>query len=376
MFTSVVDSDGLRGGYKTNVCCSVEDTGMNCRAWLILSLAAGLMLHLVSPGRAAGSEDAGAMRYADSRDDAELEDGRRIHLVCMGQGSPTVILTAGMGDWSQVWSKVQPQLGKRTRVCAWDRAGFGFSAASGADQTVLNTTADLEAALARGGIRGPFVMVGHSLGGYESMLFADRHPRSVAGMVLIDPSIPKQWETARLTLPTFHAAIIPLLASQPTYLRGCAADIKSGKVTNGGDDSRGCLRYPSTIPVPITKQLASLDSDPARFDTKASLFENFVADGKLVVNAGRSYHAMPLVVLTAANASQLPTSMPADVHKEAVIFHTVVGDGHAALARLSTRGEHRVVAGAGHYIHVEKPEIVIQAIEGVVAKSRRRTQRR
>jgi pimeloyl-ACP methyl ester carboxylesterase len=114
----------------------------------------------------------------------ELRDGRRIHLFCVGEGSPTVILTAGLGDWVATWSKVQASIALKTRACAWDRAGFGYSDPSSAAQDVSHTTADLEEALRKAKINGPYILVAHSFGGYESLLFADRHHRQIVGMVL------------------------------------------------------------------------------------------------------------------------------------------------------------------------------------------------
>lgn len=76
-----------------------------------------------------------------------IGNGRTINLVCLGHGSPTVILTAGLGNWSLAWERVQRPLAKRTRVCAWDRAGYGFSSPSPESQDIVHTTEDLERAL-------------------------------------------------------------------------------------------------------------------------------------------------------------------------------------------------------------------------------------
>ena len=127
--------------------------------------------------------------YASTADSVTLADGRKIHFVCMGRGSPTVILTAGLGDWSSSWSTVQASIAKTTRACAGDRPGFGLSDAGSQPQNSATTTADLEAALAQGSILGPYVLVGHSLGSLESLLYADRHPNLVVGMVLVDPTV-------------------------------------------------------------------------------------------------------------------------------------------------------------------------------------------
>jgi len=340
------------------------------RPWQLLSTGIAALGAVAAWGQSGGGADASLVRYADPSHAVSLADGRKLHLVCMGRGAPTVVLTAGMGDWSETWSKVQSRIATRTRVCAWDRPGFGFSSASAVPQNVLATTADLEAALSRAREHGPYVLVGHSLGGYESLLFADRNRRAVRGMVLVDPSIPGQWQMAQASLPTFYAAIAPFLESQPKTMRACAGDLRAGNSTSGSPDPRGCLRYPDRMPASVAASLARLDSAPERFDTQASLFESFVANGKLAVDTRRSYGRMPLYVLTAVVAPPLPPGMTPLVQAQAAQFHRMIGNGHARLSGLSTRGRHQFVAGAGHYIHRDKPDVVIKAIDDVVSAVR------
>ena len=105
------------------------------------------------------SPDLSLTVYAKPQRLVELRDGRKIHLFCLGEGSPTVILTAGLPDWVAAWSKVQAPIALETRVCAWDRAGFGFSDPSSAPQDVSHTTTDLEEAFERAKIDGPYVLI-------------------------------------------------------------------------------------------------------------------------------------------------------------------------------------------------------------------------
>jgi hypothetical protein len=88
-----------------------------------------------------------------------IAEGRTINLVCLGHGSPTVILTAGLGGWSWVWYRIQSPLSRRTRVCAWDPAGLGFSSPSPEPQDTVHETEDLEEALKVAHLDGPYVMV-------------------------------------------------------------------------------------------------------------------------------------------------------------------------------------------------------------------------
>lgn len=160
---------------------------------------------------------------------AKLANGDTIHIKCMGSGSPTVILTAGAGDWSATWRDVQPQIAKTTRVCAWDRPGFGFSSGSMQPQTVANTAADLEAALKVAHIEGPYIAVGHSLGGYESLLFKDRNMKDVVGMVLVDPSIPDQHRRLGKAAPEFVAFSDKSLVQNAGVFDRCLAGLNRAR---------------------------------------------------------------------------------------------------------------------------------------------------
>ena len=115
--------------------------------------------------------------------------GRRINLNCTGAGGPTVVLMAGIFSWSVVWYKTQPVIAQKTRVCAFDRAGYGFSDPGPRPQILSDVVDDLHAALNAGPIPGPYVLVGHSLGGIEARLYAQRWPKEVVGMVLVDTAL-------------------------------------------------------------------------------------------------------------------------------------------------------------------------------------------
>jgi pimeloyl-ACP methyl ester carboxylesterase len=148
-----------------------------------------------------------------------IDKGRTINFVCMGHGSPTVILTAGLGGWSFNWELVQPALAERNaRLRLWDRAGAGFSSPSPETQDIVHTTEDLEQALQKAGIRGPYVMVGHSLGAFESLRFTDRNRQSVVGMVLVDPDIPDRGTLDERLAPQF-AAVSAALQDQDVKQR-------------------------------------------------------------------------------------------------------------------------------------------------------------
>jgi pimeloyl-ACP methyl ester carboxylesterase len=227
----------------------------------------------------------------------------------MGTGSPTVILTAGLGD--SEWQKVQPQVARMTKVCFWDRYGSGFSSQATGRETVAENTADLIAALKAARVGGPFVAVGHSLGAFESLLWKDRAPKAVVGMVLVDPSIPDQDDRLK------KAAHMPPL---------------SGK----------------------------------------ALLDPLAISLKQVVNPKRNYGEMPLIVLTSTKVPELPPGTP-DAVSARVTFAAMDAEmhrGHAELAALSSRGIQRLVPDSGHYIQLDQPDAVIAAIKEVISATR------
>jgi pimeloyl-ACP methyl ester carboxylesterase len=112
--------------------------------------------------------------------------GRKLHFYCTGQGGPTVILEAGAGSFSIDWALVQPEVAKTTRVCSYDRAGYGWSDPGPKEDTVEQVVHDLETALKNVGEHPPYVLVGQSLGGLFARWYQHEHPDQVVGMVLVD----------------------------------------------------------------------------------------------------------------------------------------------------------------------------------------------
>ena len=242
-----------------------------------------------------------------------IAEDKTVHIKCMGTGSPTVILTAGLGGSSADWRVVQPQVARMTSVCAWDRPGSGLSSKSKGRETVAETTADLISALKAARMEGPFVVVGHSLGAYESLLLKDRAPEAVVAMVLVDPSIPDQVDRLNKVAPK------PPIAGKPTL-------------------------------------------DPLTISSR------FVVDPK------RHYGTMPIIVLTSTNVPEVPPDTPdaASVRAEFAALTAEMHRGHGELAALSSRGVQRLVPDSGHYIQLDQPSAVIGAIEEVISATRDR----
>jgi pimeloyl-ACP methyl ester carboxylesterase len=144
--------------------------------------------------------------------------GHRLHLDCHGQGGPTVVLASGLGEFSASWARITDQVGDMTRICAYDRVGQGWSDDADGPQDGVAAATDLHALLTEAGEQGPYVLVGHSIGGPYAMTYAAQYPDEVAGMVLLDSSSPEQF-TALPDYPAQYAVMRRGLALLPTLYR-------------------------------------------------------------------------------------------------------------------------------------------------------------
>jgi pimeloyl-ACP methyl ester carboxylesterase len=293
---------------------------------------------------------------AASEQMARLPDGRRIFMRCEGAGSPTVVLESGYLASSGVWSKVQPEIAGRARVCAYDRSGFGKSEPGPLPRDGAATARDLSQALDAAGEKGPFVLVGHSAGGLYVRLLADLRPRDVVGMVLVDPSGEHQDRR-------FAEAFGPGASdSSPLHRRAarCLAAAEAGQLPSNDPSLTACA------PPPRPGEAApSAEAVSARWRSALSEVDALWTSTSDEVDRGRrSYGDMPLIVLTAEGT--YAAAAPAARTTADAVWRQM----HREMAARSSRGEERVVAGSGHMIMLEKPEAVVQAVDEVVAAAR------
>ena len=286
--------------------------------------------------------------------------GRRINLHCSGSGGPTVILMAGVFSWSVVWYKTQPVIAQEVRVCAFDRAGYGFSDPGPRPQILSDLVDDLHTALEAGSIPGPYVLVGHSLGGIEARLYAQRWPKEVVGMVLVDtspageglideeqPGFDEATWRESYAADMLHCALLvanrPLDPSRPEY-KGCSAALPS--------DTPAAFR--AIWPQFFTAYY---------FADKVSLMSSIYTHRYDSVDH-RRLGAMPLVVLSTEH-SWGESGTPADVWAQRSYTKVWIAM-HQALANLSSHGVHRIIEGSGHEIQLDKPQAVIDAVDEVL----------
>ncbi|HEY5409733.1 MAG TPA: alpha/beta hydrolase [Caulobacteraceae bacterium] len=290
-----------------------------------------------------------------------LPDGRRMNLICMGSGSPVVILESGLGTHVANWGLVQYKIARTTRTCAYERAGLGVNDEGPRPRDANAMDADLSALLRAARLKGPYVLVGHSLGGYPVRLYADLHPREVAGLVLIEPTIDNQKQLIATIAPRppAPAGVIP---PEP-----CGDAAQAGQLKPGTDIYKACVPPPPPgLPPSVGAAMIAQETRAASYRTLASEAGAIDQDSAETVAHRRSYGDMPLVVLTAGQPAKDPSL--SDSQNQA--WQALWMKGHNDIASLSSRGQNRVVPGSGHFIQLEQPQAVIEAIDEVVAEAR------
>ena len=285
----------------------------------------------------------------------DVGSGRRLHVLCSGQGAPTVILEAGASSFAIDWTLVQREVAKTNRVCAYDRAGMGWSDPP-PDSAAPSTAQDLRALMRAAGERPPYLMVGASLGGLLVRAYHADHPDEVAGMVLVDPSS----EDRLFTM--INGEIVPI------------ADVTAEQM-RATNPSR-----PVAVPRRRPQTGAPFDRLPPDLHrTRIALDERLIASipdtvpPEPIAAARESERARLARLLSARRASAHPLGdRPIVVLSRGDEVNADREAAHAALAGLSTNSRHSVVKGAGHEIHLFEPAVVVQAIADVAQAIRDR----
>ena len=344
--------------------------GLRAVLVVVMVLSINDVLAQVKPGTAV-AEDQRLLPYAKP---GQLVDigGRRINLQCTGVGHPTVILMAGIASWSPVWYKTQPVIAKTARVCGFDRAGYGFSDPAPRPEILSDVADDLHAALKAGSIPAPYVLVGHSLGGVEARLYAQRWPKEVVGMVLVDTS-----PAAEGLIDEDQQGFDEVIQRESAVadLLHCALLAAHGSIEPSSPEYKECgLALPSGTP-------AAFRNIVPRFFTSYYFADRVSLEFSLYTHRydsvdHRPLGAMPLIVLSPENAWN--TGTPAGIRFRQSYSKVWIGM-HEALARLSSRGIHRIITASSHEVQLDQPQAVVDAVEEVLrqlhdgAKSRDNT---
>jgi pimeloyl-ACP methyl ester carboxylesterase len=282
--------------------------------------------------------------------------GRKMNILCIGNGTPTVIFDAGLGDQIRAWATVQPQIARRTRACSYDRAGLGFSDPSNRPGTSLNAVDDLHELLIAASIKPPYVLVGHSLGGMYVRLYADKYRSKVAAMVLVDPVSEEQgrrYMALDVSTKTLNDRYVEWIYRECIPAAAMGFDRMS-------DIFKRCVGGPDPhFSAAFNDALAENESTAAHFQAVWSEWTNvFTTSSDQVRSARRGFGRMPLVVL-----SRAPFGLQSnETRKMRDAKNRLWMELHDDLAHLSARGVNRVIPGAGHYIQFDRPAAVVGAV--------------
>jgi pimeloyl-ACP methyl ester carboxylesterase len=301
---------------------------------LLMSLALSASL----AGCAAGEPASDAGRKPGEL--ATLPDGRRINLRCTGRGTPTVVLESGFGAWSTAWGKVQPVLARTTRVCAYDRAGYGFSDVGPLPRDGANIARDLDYALRAAREKGPFLVVGHSAGGLYGRLFAARRKDEVVGLVLVDPTVER-----RAPSPEQDG-----LNGMRRRLERCLASVDAPDAACTRQLGRPQDETPAARREAWEARLSELNEIFARSSDQVARLGTVIAD-------------IPAYVIT---ASETADAAPKVLYPE---LRSVLELQHEAMAAQFRNGSRRTVFSS-HLVMNDRPDTVIDAAQAMITAYR------
>ncbi|HZP59222.1 MAG TPA: alpha/beta hydrolase [Opitutaceae bacterium] len=282
--------------------------------------------------------------------------GYHLHINTTGEGGPTVILDAGLGDCSINWCLVQPEVAKFARVCSYDRAGTGWSEPSPFPRTNRQIVQELHTLLTNAGIPGPYVLVGHSFGGLNVRLFAHEYPQEVAGLVLVDSSHEDQFARMPESMLKMMYDHLPELKSRRIWSR------------------LGILRlfYPPTnrrLPVAMQAVDRSCRLRTTYWEAcygESITFEDCVTQFR----EAKTLPQVPLVVLTAGDMGNNPP--PTISAEDFARWKALWVECQNELASRCADSTHITVEKSSHLIPLDQPAAVVAAIREVVEKARQR----
>jgi pimeloyl-ACP methyl ester carboxylesterase len=268
--------------------------------------------------------------------------GYRLHINCTGAGSPTVVIDAGWGDWSASWSSwVQPDVAKTTRVCTYDRAGMGYSEPGPLPRNAQQFAKELHTLLQNAGIPGPYVLVGHSMGGLPVRVFVHEYATDVAGVVLIESMNPRQAKPSATGTPppaATHSSgfSIPTLSARIGLVRLFA----------------GPLGLKSGLPPEVQHAYTAFSVTPRSIQTTldegTGMPESFIQAG-----AVKTFGDIPLIVLS--------RGLDPDQDWQAMQTESL---------QLSSNSRQVFADTSGHNIQLDQPDAAAAAIVKMVAQLR------
>ena len=263
-------------------------------------------------------------------------DGRNVHLLCAGEGSPTVILEAGLPASSLTWMSVFSEIAELTRVCTYDRPGYGWSQSTDSTRTVETIAQELRMVLQRADISPPYILAGHSFGGLVMQLYAMRFPNDFVGMVLVDSSHPGQAHRT-LDLREIDTISFAMKTLGPIGIVRLLFPVPAGN--------------PESRDISVREQERELLMTNRTLRTAIREMSGLRESLRQVAESAVDLGSKPLVVLSQGQ-------------RRAESWQAIQED----LSRLSTNSEWQVVGGAGHFIQHDQPDVIVEAVRRVLER--------
>jgi len=281
-------------------------------------------------------------------------DGKAMHIYCTGQGSPTVVLEDGLGnDWT-IWAKNQPVLSKVTRVCAYDRAGFGYSEPRPGVRDSNAISHELHGLLQAAGINGPIILMGHSIAGIHMRNYTAAYPEQVVGIVFIDGSTPQQDKYMPAKLETLQKEVVTILyplARVATAIGLLRALGQCSDVPKGMESYALWLKADACHPSQITASIREMNA--------------------VAVSGDETVHAGPFGSLPILIFSQDPNVHSPLLNAETSRQMSEIWNGmQENLKKLSTNSRRIIAKGSTHYVQVDRSELVNREVTNFIEQVR------
>lgn len=275
--------------------------------------------------------------------------GHRLHIWCIGQGSPTILMLSGGGTPSVSSYDLQTRLSKTSRVCNYDRAGLGWSDPPTQRMGMSQIVDDLEALLTRSGEKGPYILVPESFGGMVALSMAARTPDQIAGIVGVDPSEPDLWY--RVSGPTRTSYRISDFLWQVGWRVGVIRLLFDSQAP----------AWVGNLPPDLHGQFSAIWSRPmANFTNEwIDVYEQTPPHERPKAAPGLLGNK-PLIVISHGRKSE-------GLGKE---FEGGWPQAQMVWIKLSTRSEHIIASDNGHQLAQENPQLVADAVAKMVADLR------